>query len=72
MTLEMVLNTLENMGEIQRSKEYATYLNRDYVYKVEGIEVYLTVYIKSDSETCKRVAVGTKVSEEVIYEIQCS
>ena len=72
MELEMVLNALENIGEVQRTKEYATYLNRDYTYKVDGIEVYLTVYIKSDSETCKRVAVGTKVSEEIIYEIQCS
>lgn len=72
MALEMVLNTLENMGEIQRSNEYAAYMNRDYVYKVDGVEVYLTTYVKSDSETCKKVAVGTKIKEEVIYEIQCN
>lgn len=72
MPLEMLLMALENMGEIQRTKEYPAALNRDYVYKVDGIDVYVMAYVKTDSETCKKVAVGTKVVEETIYEIQCS
>lgn len=72
MELEMVLNTLENLGTAQRTKDWAEYHNRDYVYDINGIKVYLSVYIKTDSETCKRVAVGTKVQEQVIYELRCS
>jgi hypothetical protein len=72
MELEMVLNALENMGTIVRTKDYAECLNRDFIYKVDGVDVYVATYVKSGSETCKRVAVSTEIQEIVKYEIQCS
>jgi hypothetical protein len=69
--LEMVLNALENMGTISRTKDWAEYLNKDFVYHIDGVTVHVTAYVKSDSETCKRVAVGTKIEEKVIYEMRC-
>ena len=72
MELEMVLNTLENLGTAKRTKDWAEYHNRDYFYEVDGVDVFLSVYIKADSETCKRVAVGTKIEERIQYELRCS
>ena len=72
MELEMVLNTLENLGTVRHTKDWAEYHNRDFRYTVDGVDVWLSVYIKSDSETCKRVAVGTKTTEQVIYEMRCN
>jgi hypothetical protein len=71
MELEMVLNALENMGTIDRAKDWAEYLNKDFVYKVDGISVHVSAYVKSDSETCKRVAVSTEMKEVVKYEMRC-
>lgn len=72
MELEMVLNALENMGDAVSTKDYAECLNRDFTYKVNGVDVYVAAYVKAESETCKRVAVSTEIQEIVKYEIQCS
>jgi hypothetical protein len=72
MELEMVLNTLENLGTVKSTEDHAQYRNRDYRYVVNGVDVYLNAYVTDDSETCKRVAVGTKTTEQVIYEMRCS
>lgn len=69
--LEMVLNTLENLGECKSTRDWAQFYNRDFHYTVNGVSVYLAAYVKSDSETCKRIVVGTEMVETLKYQIVC-
>lgn len=69
--LEIVLNTLENLGECKSTKDWAQFYNRDFHYVVNGVDVFLAAYVKTDSETCKRIVVGTEMVETLKYQIVC-
>lgn len=69
--LEMVLNTLENMGECKQTKDWAEFFNRDFEYTVDGITVSLSATVKRDSETCQRVVVGSEMVERLTYQLVC-
>jgi hypothetical protein len=62
----------ESTDEIS-SKDLATILNRDFKFK--SVEKKLTatvsVYVKSDSPTCKKVVVGQETQVVNRYEIVC-
>ena len=62
----------ESTDEIS-SKDLATLLNRDFKFK--SVEKKLTatvsVYVKSDSPTCKKVVVGQETQVVNRYEIVC-
>lgn len=51
--------------------ESAEYMNREYRFERVDMEVILDVHVKSDSPTCRRVAVGEKVVKQVEYKIEC-
>jgi len=69
--LESALWLLETIGKAVRTKDYAEYLNREYNYEIEGAMVTLNAYVKSDSATCRKVAVGTTTETVTKYELQC-
>lgn len=69
--LEMVLTALENLGECIETSDWAELYNRDFLYKINGIYVHLHTYVKTDSETCKRVVVGTEIVEKPKYQLVC-
>jgi hypothetical protein len=69
--LESILWLLEEIGTLEEQKEYASCLNRDYTYKVDGYKVLLSAYVKDDSPTCRKVVIGTDTVTTPKYAIQC-
>jgi hypothetical protein len=69
--LESVLWLLEEIGTLKETKEYASCLNRDYKYEVDGYKIRLCAYVKDDSPTCRKVVVGTDTVTTPKYAIQC-
>lgn len=53
-------------------QEYASVRNKDIVYRMPDATVRFACYVKSDSETCKRVEVGRKVEERILYKMVCN
>ena len=51
--------------------EYADHLNKDFHFKLDGLTVRVTAYVKSDSPTCRKVQTGTKTVEQPIYQMVC-
>ena len=69
MHLESTLWLLEELGKCTRTKEWAEYLNKEFMYEIDGATVYLNAYVKSDSPVCRKVPDGT---ETVIkYKLEC-
>ena len=69
--LESVLWLLEEIGTLDEQKEYASCLNRDYTYIVDGYRVLLSAYVSGDSPTCRKIVVGTETVTTPKYAIQC-
>jgi hypothetical protein len=53
------------------SEDWAIAVNRDFKFATDKWEVSVSAYVKDDSPTCRRVVVGTKMVEQVQYEIAC-
>ena len=66
-----VLKALEVYGECRTTRDWAESINRDYHYDMPEFTVALHAYVKEDSPTCRKVAVGTATETVVKYEIQC-
>jgi len=64
------LSTLDGEREV-KSEEYAASLNRDYRFKFDGFDVTIHAYVKTDSATCRRVVVDSKMVKQDVYAIQC-
>jgi hypothetical protein len=62
--------TEKSSGKIS-SEDWAAAVNRDFRFETENWRVCLNAYVKDDSPTCRRVVVGTKMVEQVQYEISC-
>lgn len=69
--LESVLWLLEEIGTLVEQKEYASCMNRDYKYTVDGYTIHLSAYVKDDSPTCRKIVVGTETVTKPKYAIQC-
>jgi hypothetical protein len=66
-----ILQVLEAFGTADSTTDYAGIVNRDYKYNMGKYDVTLCAYVREDSPTCRKVAVGTEVQTVVKYEIQC-
>jgi len=74
--LETTLEGLNFIGEIERTREYASVMNRDYIFRVpfaDGTSMSVTVcaYVKEDSPTCRKIVVGQEIQTVDKYEIVC-
>lgn len=69
--IESMLWLLEEIGTLTETKEYASCLNRDYKYTVDGYKVIFNAYVRSDSPTCRKVVIGTDTVTTPKYAIQC-
>ena len=60
-----------NVGKASTS-DMAQYLNRDYRFELEGNwNLSVIAYVKSDSDTCRKIKVGVETVEQPKWEIQC-
>ena len=53
-------------------REYAAAFNKDYVANLEGLEIRVAAYVKTDSPNCYRVQVGTETREVPKYQMVCN
>ena len=70
--LMATLWALENWEQVKETKtrDFPSAFNRDFRYTyVNDVEVVVSAYVSRDSETCKRVVIGTEVVEK--YAMQC-
>lgn len=61
----------EHTDDIEE-KDYAANLNKDYIARLDGMEIRIAAYVKSDSPNCYRVQVGTEVREVPKYKMVCN
>ena len=66
-----IIQVLEAFGTATRTTDYAGVINRDFNYEMPKFEVMLCAYVREDSPTCRKIAVGTETQTVVKYEIQC-
>ena len=66
-----VLQVLEAFGTSVGTKDWASIVNRDFKYAMGKYDVTLCAYVREDSPTCRKVAVGSETQTVVKYEIQC-
>jgi hypothetical protein len=52
-------------------KEYAEALNKDFRFDLGDAKVQVCAYVKSNSETCRRIQIDTKTVEQPVYKIIC-
>ena len=69
--LVAVLEYFSNLATEVESKDWPDYLNRDYRFISDTIDVKIGAYVKSDSPTCRKVLVGTELKTVEKYEIVC-
>lgn len=71
-SLAMAMTYLMTVGfEIKRTHEYAECLNRDYTFDRADMQLDLSVYVKEDSPTCRKIAIGEETIRQVKYKIEC-
>jgi hypothetical protein len=66
-----VLQVLEAFGTSTGTKDWASIVNRDYKYTMGKFDVTLCAYVRDDSPSCRKIAVGSETQTVVKYEIQC-
>ena len=69
--LVAVLEYLGLFSDKLESKDWPDYINRDYKFSSETIDVKVAAYVKSDSPTCRKVLVGTEQQTVEKFEIVC-
>ena len=85
-TIDISMNRLESFKDIQlttlldfftsqtekaSTKDWPQYLNRDYTFELEDVIVSICALVKSDSPTCRKVKIGTRIEEVDQFELVC-
>ena len=85
-TIDISMNRLESFKDIQlttlldfftsqtekaSTKDWPQYLNRDYTFELEDVIVSISAFVKSDSPTCRKVKIGTRIEEVDQFELVC-
>lgn len=66
----LMVYTEANSGTV-RNTEWPASLNRDYHFDTDNVRFTVAAYVKSDSETCRKVVIGTEMVEQHKYQIVC-
>jgi hypothetical protein len=69
--LTTLLERLMDYKDDPEVHEYADSLNKDFHFKLDDLTVRIAAYVKSDSQTCRRIQTGTKTVEQPIYQMIC-
>jgi len=69
--LQYLMVYAEANGGSVRNTEWPESLNRDYHFDTDSIRFTVAAYVKSDSETCRKVVIGTEMVEQHKYQIVC-
>jgi hypothetical protein len=71
-SVSMAMLYLMTVGfETARTHDFAEALNREFTFSRADMDVVLDVYVKDDSPTCRKVAIGEETIRQVKYKIEC-
>jgi hypothetical protein len=70
-TLEYLTAETEKLNGTISSQDWAAAVNRDFRFTTSKWEVSINAYVRGDSETCRKVVVGTEMKEVAKYQIVC-
>lgn len=62
--------TEKDNGKIT-TEDWAAAVNRDFRFETADWRVCIHAYVKDDSPTCRKIAIGTEMIERTKYEIVC-
>ena len=69
--LTTLLDFFTSQTEKASTKDWPQYLNRDYTFELEDVIVSISAFVKSDSPTCRKVKIGTRIEEVDQFELVC-
>jgi hypothetical protein len=69
--LEYLTIETDKIGGKMNTQDYAEAINRDFIFTTDKWEARIVAYVKSDSETCRKVVVGTEMVPQHKYQIVC-
>lgn len=69
--LQYLMVYAEANGGTVRNTEWPASLNRDYYFDTDNIRFTVAAYVKDNSETCRKVVIGTEMVEQHKYQIVC-
>jgi len=70
--LTTLLSAIYEHTNYIEERDYAACFNKDYIANLEGLEIRVAAYVKSDSPNCYRVQVGTETREVPKYQMVCN
>jgi hypothetical protein len=69
--LEYLTIETDKVGGKMKTQDYAAAINRDFIFSTDKWEARIMAYVKGDSETCRKVVIGTEIVEQHKYQIVC-
>jgi hypothetical protein len=69
--LEYLTAETDKLGGKMRTQDWAAAVNRDFIFTTDKWDARISAYVKDDSETCRKVIIGTEMVEQHKYQIVC-
>jgi hypothetical protein len=69
--LEYLTTETDKLGGKTRTQDWAAAVNRDFIFSTDKWDARISAYVKDDSETCRKVIIGTEMVEQHKYQIVC-
>lgn len=69
--LEYLTAETDKLGGKTRTQDWAAAVNRDFIFTTDKWDARISAYVKDDSETCRKVIIGTEMVEQHKYQIVC-
>ena len=69
--LEYLTIETDKLNGRMKTQDYAAAINRDFLFNTDKWEARVMAYVKDDSETCRKVVIGTEMVEQHKYQIVC-
>ena len=69
--LEYLTTETDKLGGKTRTQDWAAAVNREFIFTTDKWDARISAYVKDDSETCRKVIIGTEMVEQHKYQIVC-
>ena len=69
--LEYLTTETDKLGGKTKTQDWAAVVNRDFIFSTDKWDARISAYVKDDSETCRKVIIGTEMVEQHKYQIVC-
>lgn len=69
--LEFLTTETDKLNGRMKTQDWAAAVNRDFIFSTDKWDARISAYVKDDSETCRKVVIGTEMVEQHKYQIVC-